>query len=149
MAIIRYFANGRHVDFGLYADVPFVPVGAQVKGGAAVEAIAVASASGVGRGASYLLQVLRIIIEVGGRACHNVVRPYGEGVFYGVQLQMDRERDFPVAGYVGIVHDGHLPGCRFAVAPCFDDEAAAVIRLFSGTGFCDSAVCLVGDDFQW
>ncbi|HRL60665.1 MAG TPA: hypothetical protein PKZ96_02855, partial [Bacteroides xylanisolvens] len=88
--------RAHHVDFGLYADVPFVPVGAQVKGGAAVEAIAVASASGVGRGASYLLQVLRIIIEVGGRACHNVVRPYGEGVFYGVQLQMDRERDFPV-----------------------------------------------------
>ena len=50
--------RAHHVDFGLYADVPFVPVGAQVKGGAAVEAIAVASASGVGRGASYLLQVL-------------------------------------------------------------------------------------------
>ena len=96
------------------------------------------------------MQILRIIIEVGVRACYDVVRPYGEGVFHGVQFQPDGQRYFPVAGFsFGIVHDGHLPGCRFAVAPCFDDEAAAVIRLFSGTGFCDSAVCLVGDDFQW
>lgn len=90
MAISSYFASGRTIST-LTCTLAFhsSPIRAQVEGDGSVKAITIVGVTYVGVGAGDILQILRIIIEVGVRACYDVVRPYGEGVFHGVQFQPD------------------------------------------------------------
>lgn len=144
--------RSHHVHFHLNIGVPSVAVLPQVERCSSIKAVAIRSAARIGVSAGYLLQVVRIVIEVVRRACRHVVRPYGEGVVQRMQFQMDGERDFRVSVLFGGLHYRHLPGCGLALPPRLDDEAAAVAVV----GFRCSAACLIGsavciflrDDFQ-